>query len=76
LASDHTNFQQAVISMSACVGELERIVATLPATPAPAATSGFRPGSASAMMAKLGIRPPEAASPTASTEDALPETPD
>jgi hypothetical protein len=35
-ASSHTNFQQAVVSMDACVAELERLLATAP-SPAAAA---------------------------------------
>ena len=32
VASDHTNFKQAVISMDACISELERLLAAAPVT--------------------------------------------
>lgn len=35
LASSHTNFQQAVQSMDACVAEIDEILATLPASEPP-----------------------------------------
>ena len=33
LASDHTNFRQAVISMQACVNDLESVLAAFPSVP-------------------------------------------
>jgi hypothetical protein len=42
LASDHTNFKQAVISMDGCVAELEGILKSFPAPPPPAMPPNFR----------------------------------
>lgn len=40
LASDHTNFKQAVISMDACVRELEEVLQTADLPESPAAAPG------------------------------------
>lgn len=45
LASDHTNFRQAVISMDACVAELELILEMFPAPAIPSMPANFRPKS-------------------------------
>ena len=57
LASDHTNFRQAVISMNACVDELEDILEMFP-PPAPAAMpANFRLPTASVTVVPV-IDPP------------------
>lgn len=43
LASDHTNFRQAVISMDGCVAELEALVKMFPAPAPRAMPASFRP---------------------------------
>ena len=51
VASDHTNFRQAVISMDGCLRELDQVLKQFPA-PAPAAMpTNFRPGQASGKVA-------------------------
>jgi hypothetical protein len=55
LASTHTNFQQAVLSMDACVAALDEILAAVPAAPPPAARPGAAAppsGPASAVVAE------------------------
>lgn len=42
VASDHTNFRQAVISMDGCVAELEGVLKFFPAPAAPALPASFR----------------------------------
>jgi hypothetical protein len=49
-ASDHTNFQQAVISMNGCVAELDEILQLFPATAPPPMPANFRPASPSATV--------------------------
>jgi len=49
-ASDHTNFQQAVISMNGCVAELDAILQLFPAAAPPPMPANFRPGSPSATV--------------------------
>ena len=44
IASDHTNFRQAVISMNACVNELEAVLEKFPQAAPPAMPANFRPG--------------------------------
>lgn len=43
VASDHTNFRQAVLSMDGCVAELEAILKMFPPPPPPAMPATFRP---------------------------------
>ena len=47
VASDHTNFRQAVISMDECVAELDVVLKMFPPPPPPAMPANFRPGAAS-----------------------------
>ena len=47
LASDHENFRQAVISLNACVFELETILQLFPPPAAPSLPANFRPQSRS-----------------------------
>jgi hypothetical protein len=47
LASDHTNFRQAVISMDACVEELQAVLNQFPAPPPAAMPANFRPAATS-----------------------------
>lgn len=42
-ASDHTNFKQAVISLTGCVTELEAILKSFPPPAPPAMPANFRP---------------------------------
>ena len=44
VASDHTNFRQAVISIDGCVAELESVVKMFPPPAPPAMPANFRPG--------------------------------
>lgn len=50
IASDHTNFRQAVISMDGCVGELEAILKMFPPPPPPAMPATFRPANRSGSL--------------------------
>jgi len=56
VASDHTNFRQAVISMDGCISELEAILKMFPPPPPPAMPANFRPGAPSV---KVESQPPE-----------------
>jgi hypothetical protein len=46
LASTHTNFQQAVLSMDACVTALDEVLSAVPATTPPAAAAPPAPAAA------------------------------
>lgn len=50
LASDHTNFKQAVISMDGCVAELEGILALFPPPAPPPLPRSFRPAAVSGTL--------------------------
>lgn len=50
LASDHTNFKQAVISMDGCVAELEGILALFPPQAPPPLPRSFRPAGVSGTL--------------------------
>ena len=52
LASDHTNFRQAVISIDGCVAELEAILAGFPPPPPPPMPRTFRPATVSGTLEK------------------------
>lgn len=59
LASDHTNFRQAVISMDGCVAEWEAILKLFPPPAPPAMPANFRPGAASGKVVPA-VEPPSA----------------
>jgi len=59
VASDHTNFRQAVISLDGCVAELEEVVKMFPPPPPPPMPANFRPVSASGTVAQV-VEPPTA----------------
>lgn len=50
LASDHTNFKQAVISIDGCVAELEGILALFPPPAPPPMPRSFRPAAVSGTL--------------------------
>ena len=58
LASDHTNFQQAVISMDGCVTELEAILAFFPPPSIPSMPANFRTASNSVNILQSEASPP------------------
>ena len=58
VASDHTNFRQAVISMDGCVAELEAVLKMFPPPPPPAMPANFRPGAASGSVVQVTEPPP------------------
>lgn len=58
LASDHTNFRQAVISMDGCVAELEAILKSFPTPTAPALPANFRMSSNSVNVIRVTDPPP------------------
>ena len=58
VASDHTNFRQAVISMDGCVAELETVIKMFPPPPPPAMPANFRPGSQSGNVVSVTEPPP------------------
>lgn len=58
VASDHTNFRQAVISMDGCVAELEAILKQFPAAAPPAMPANFRPGAKSGNLLATNEAPP------------------
>ena len=58
LASDHTNFHQAVISMDGCVGELEAILKSFPAAAPPAMPANFRTKPNSVIVVPSADPPP------------------
>lgn len=67
LASDHTNFKQAVISMDGCVAELEGILALFPPPAPPPMPRSFRPA---ALSGTLGSASEQAdTDPTAETPE-------
>lgn len=67
LASDHTNFKQAVISMDGCVAELEGILALFPPPAPPPMPRSFRPA---ALSGTLGSASEQAdTAPTAETPE-------
>lgn len=47
VASDHTNFKQAVISIDGCIDQLDEILKMFPPPPPPAMPASFRPGNQS-----------------------------
>ena len=53
VASDHTNFRQAVLSMDACVVELEAVLKLFPPPPPPAMPANFRPGAPSVNVTQV-----------------------
>jgi hypothetical protein len=53
LASDHTNFRQAVISMDGCVVELDAVLKLFPPPPPPAMPANFRPGGSSSNVVEV-----------------------
>ncbi len=57
LASDHTNFRQAVISMNGCLDELETILKLFPPAAPPAMPANFRPGVASVNVVSVTDSP-------------------
>jgi hypothetical protein len=58
VASDHTNFKQAVISMDGCVAELEAVIKMFPPPTPPAMPVNFRPGAASGNVVPVAEPPP------------------
>ena len=58
VASDHTNFRQAVISMDGCIAELEAVIKMFPPPPPPAMPANFRPGAASGKVVTVTEPPP------------------
>lgn len=58
LASDHTNFRQAVISMDGCVAELEAILKSFPAPAAPGMPANFRMSTNSVNVLRVTDPPP------------------
>jgi hypothetical protein len=59
VASDHTNFRQAVISMDGCVVELEGVLKMFPPPPPPAMPANFRPGGLSGKVGDAADTPAE-----------------
>ena len=59
VASDHTNFRQAVISMDGCVDDLEEVVKMFPPPAPPPMPANFRPVSASGTVVQV-VEPPTA----------------
>jgi hypothetical protein len=57
VASDHTNFKQAVISMDGCVAELEAVLKLFPAPAPPAMPANFRPVAASGNVVPVAEPP-------------------
>ncbi len=55
LASTHTNFQQAVLSMDACVVALEEILAAAPATSGPTSRSASGPPTTTPVVADTAV---------------------
>lgn len=58
IASDHTNFKQAVISMDGCVAELESILNMFPAVAPPPMPANFRMGAKSGTVVPATEPPP------------------
>ncbi|MBS0206293.1 MAG: hypothetical protein JSS49_25675 [Planctomycetes bacterium] len=58
IASDHTNFRQAVISMDGCVAELEAVIKMFPPPPPQAMPANFRPGVPSGNVVQVSESPP------------------
>ena len=58
LASDHTNFRQAVISMDGCVAQLEAILKSFPLRAVPAMPANFRMSSNSVNVLRVTDPPP------------------
>ena len=58
LASDHTNFRQAVISMNGCVDELEAILELFPRPPVPSMPANFRTNPISVKLPDADFPPP------------------
>lgn len=58
VASDHTNFRQAVISMDGCVAELDAILKMFPVAAPPPMPANFRPGAKSGTLLQTNEPPP------------------
>jgi hypothetical protein len=59
VASDHTNFRQAVISMDGCIAELDAVIKMFPPPPPAALPANFRPGLASGNVVQITEHPAE-----------------
>jgi hypothetical protein len=59
IASDHTNFRQAVISMDGCIAELEAVLKLFPPPAPPAMPASFRPPVASGNVVPVAETPAE-----------------
>ncbi len=58
IASDHTNFKQAVISMDGCVADLDAILKMFPAAAPPPMPANFRMGAKSGTVVPATEPPP------------------
>lgn len=58
IASDHTNFKQAVISMDGCVADLEAILKMFPVAAPPPMPANFRMGAKSGTVVPATEPPP------------------